>query len=490
MSPKAQRQYENARRWHERRAREILYLGPNVSGGLSHLGHDDAKLAEHALPAPRDSLELAQAMGLELGELRFLAYERQVSRIHHYRRFEIAKKTGGTRLISAPMPRLKRAQYWILDNILAKVPVHAAAHGFLPGRSIRGNAAPHVGRAVVINLDLKNFFPSIHYPRIQGIFRELGYSGQIATLLGLLCTEMPVNETFVDGERRYIANGPRHLPQGAPSSPMLTNLLCRRLDARLSGIAQKLGFDYTRYADDLSFSADAPAQKHVGKLLWRVRRIIAEEGFTLHPDKQQVMRRQHRQHVTGLTVNDKLSVDRATYRRFRATLHQIETSGPEGKHWNGNPNVLAALEGYARFIHMVDPARGALCLYRLRALRQPGATDKTRHPPAPSFRQSAAAGRAPWPDWWQPAAPPAPVPKEPRKRTANKKREQAPDKAHLFAILGLQMAFALVVLPLALPQLGLFPAIVAAVIQIVRKRASWRLFFALLALALGIEIIA
>ncbi|MDR0703336.1 MAG: reverse transcriptase family protein [Azoarcus sp.] len=483
MPQKAQQQYE-------RRTREILYLGRNVSSGLSHLGHDDAKLAGRALPAPRDSLELAQAMGLELGELRFLAYERQVSRIHHYRRFEIAKKTGGARLISAPMPRLKRAQYWILDNILAKAPAHPAAHGFIPGRSIRGNAAPHVDRAVVINLDLKDFFPSIHYPRIKGVFRELGYSGQIATLLGLLCTETPVNETVVDGERRYVANGPRHLPQGAPTSPMLTNLLCRRLDARLGGIAQKLGFSYTRYADDLSFSADGPAQGHVGKLLWRVRRIIAEEGFTPHPDKQQVMRRSRRQHVTGLTVNDKLSVDRATYRRFRATLHQIETSGPEGKHWNGNPNALAALEGYARFIHMVDPARGALCLYRLRALREPDAANKTGYPSARAFRQNAAAGRAPWPGWWQPAAPPAPMPKEAPGRSADEKREQAPDKAHLFAMLGLQMAFALAVLPLALPRLGLFPAIVAAVIQIVRKRASWRLFFALLALALGIEGIA
>ncbi|MDR1228714.1 MAG: RNA-directed DNA polymerase [Azoarcus sp.] len=520
---KAQQRYERAQHWHQRRAREILYLGQHVSNSLPHLEYDADKLAGHALPAPQDSLALAQAMGLELGELRFLAYERRVSRTCHYQRFEIAKKTGGVRVISAPMPRLKRAQYWILDNILAKAPVHPAAHGFLPGRSIRSNAAPHVGRAVVVNLDLKNFFPSIHYPRIKGVFRELGYSGQIATLLGLLCTETPVDEILIDGERCYVANGPRHLPQGAPTSPMLTNLLCRRLDARLDGIARKLGFDYTRYADDLSFSAAEAAQKHVGKLLWRVRRIVAEEGFTPHPDKQHVMRRQQRQHVTGLTVNDKLSIDRATFRRFRAALHQVETSGPRGKHWNGNPDVLAALEGYARFIHMVDPARGAPCLQRLHALRRLDATRDAERPAARraprGFRQNAAAGHAPWPNWWRPAAPPAPVLERTAEQIAGEKREQAqqsapavpfislapqeqavaqqtgsppeqPDPKHFIATLCLQMACALAVVPLATPRLGLLPAIVALVIQIVRKHTSWKLFFALFAIALGIENIA
>jgi retron-type reverse transcriptase len=422
---RAEERYARAQRWRERRAREILYLGQHVSGGLPHTECDADKLAAHALPTPQDSLELARLMGLELGELRFLAYERRVSRVRHYQRFEIAKKTGGVRVISAPMPRLKRAQYWILDNILAKVPVHEAAHGFLPGRSICSNAALHVGQAVVVNLDLKDFFPSIHYPRVKGVFRALGYSEQIATVLGLLCTEMPVDEVRVDNERYFVANGPRHLPQGAPTSPMLTNLLCRRLDARLVGIAQRLGFSYTRYADDLSFSAGEATQKNVGKLLWRVRQVVAEEGFTVHPDKLQVMRRAHRQQVTGLVVNDKLSIDRATFRRFRATLHQVETKGVEGRHWNGNPDVLAALEGYANFIHMVDPARGAPYRQRLRALRQQDAGGGAKRGAHPAFRQNAAAGRDPWPNWWRPAELPAPVLEKTAEQQAEARRAQA-----------------------------------------------------------------
>ncbi|GHU03375.1 hypothetical protein FACS1894158_01640 [Betaproteobacteria bacterium] len=501
---RAQQRYERAQHWHERRAREILYLGQGVSGGLSQVEYAADKLARYALPAPRDSLALAQMMGLELGELRFLAFDRKVSRIRHYQRFEIAKKTGGVRVISAPMPRLKRAQYWILDNILAKVPVHPAAHGFIPGRSIRSNAEPHVGRAVVINLDLKDFFPSIHYPRIKGVFRELGYSEQIASLLGLLCTETPVDEVAIDNERYFVANGPRHLPQGAPGSPMLTNLLCRRLDARLLGIAKKLGFEYTRYADDLTFSADEATQKYVGKLLWRVRQVIGEEGFTLHPDKQQVMRRSHQQHVTGLVVNDKLSIDRATLRRFRATLHQVETSGAEGKHWNGNPDVLAALEGYARFIYMVDPARGAPYLQRLHALRAPS----TPHRSPRDFRQKAAAGQAPWPNWWQPAIAPTPELEKTAEQRADEKRAQkqpaatqsqsntenaqpsqqttAHGEAYTRKSLYLQLACAVI--------LGIFTSPVTAIlvggwaihIQKKQNRTRWGLFFGMFAIVIVI----
>lgn len=406
--------FEKARAWHQRREHEVLYLGAGVSGGLNHADSDAGKLAELAMPVLHKAEELALAMGITLSELRFLAFERRVSRISHYRRFAMPKKTGGERIISAPMPRLKRAQYWVLDNILARAPLHQAAHGFVPGRSIVSNAAPHVGQAVVINLDLKDFFPSIGMPRIKGVFAQLGYSEQVATILALLSTEAATDEVGIDGETFFVAHGERALPQGAPSSPALTNILCKRLDARLQACAAKLGFRYTRYADDLTFSGGADARKLAGKLLWRAKQIVIDEGFTPHPDKQHVMRDAQRQMVTGIVVNQKPSLERETLRRFRATLFQVEKDGPAGKQWNGNTNVIDALEGYAQFMRMVDPAKGLPLLVRVRAARArwgaAGAeTTLSQSKRSSAFRALSAQGKAPWDGWWQATVASAPL---------------------------------------------------------------------------------
>ncbi len=411
---RAQQRLAKAAAWHERRQRELLYLGAGVSAGLNQVESDIAKLRAANLPILHATQELADAMGVQLAELRFLAFDRRVSRISHYRRFAMAKKTGGERIISAPMPRLKRAQYWVLDNVLARVPLHAAAHGFVAGRSIVSNALPHVGRNVVVNLDLKDFFPSVAMPRVKGVFRQLGYSEQVATTLALLCTERKTDEVVVDGEKFFVGHKERVLPQGAPTSPALTNILCRRLDARLQGAAQKLGFRYTRYADDLTFSADATAAKLVGKMLWRAKQIVIAEGFTPHPEKEQVMRKRGQQHVTGIVVNSKPSLDRDTIKRFRATLFQVEKDGPQGKQWNGNSNIISALEGYAHFIVMVDKERGLPYLQRVHALKTKWSQAGSDAPLADGkhhsdFRKLAADGKAPWDGWWQPSQPTAPM---------------------------------------------------------------------------------
>lgn len=426
---RARERYERAQSWHARRHSEVLYLGAGVSNGLNQSHSALDILARAQLPPLHTAADLAQAMGLSLSELRFLAFERRVSRISHYRRFALPKKTGGERIISAPMPRLKRAQYWILDNVLARTSLHGAAHGFVPARSIVSNALPHVGQAVVVNLDLKNFFPSIVMPRIKGVFRTLGYSEQIATILALLCTEAPTEEVCVDGERFFVATAARALPQGAPSSPALTNILCRRLDARLQACAAKLGFHYTRYADDLTFSADEQAARLVGKLLWRAKQIVVDEGFTPHPDKQHVMRAAQRQMVTGIVVNQQPSLERTTLRRFRAVLFQVEQHGPVGKQWNGNDNVLSALEGYANFIRMVDPAKGLPLVMRVRAARARWIDGETAQRPtttneaAIDFRALAAAGQAPWDGWWQAAEPAAPVQEQTARQVLLDKRQ-------------------------------------------------------------------
>jgi RNA-directed DNA polymerase len=410
---------ERAAAWSKRKSGEVLYLGADVSGGLSQRTSDPAKLAHFGLPKLDTAEQLAAAMGVEVKALRFLAYNRRTSTVSHYKRFLLPKKTGGHRLISAPMPRLKKAQLWILENILDRVTLHDAAHGFRQGRNIVSNARPHVGAAVVLNMDVKDFFPTVSVRRIKGVFRSLGYSEAVATSLALICSEPDIDEVELDGQTYYVARGPRYLPQGSPASPGVTNLLCRRLDRRLQGLAESLGFAYTRYADDLTFSArgEKADSVNVGKLLRAVADIVGHEGFNLHPDKTRVMRRGRRQEVTGVVVNDRMGVPRDTLRKFRATLYQIEKDGPAGKKW-GNPgtDILAAIHGYASFVAQVDAEKGKALLAQVgRILDKHG---KPRRPKGPGGPGAGGGGKTPEAPRTAPTAqkPADPAPEAPKKK--------------------------------------------------------------------------
>jgi retron-type reverse transcriptase len=301
--------------------------------------------------------------------LRFLAFSRKASTISHYIRFKIPKKTGGERLISAPMPRLKQAQHWILGNILEKLELHDAAHGFRRDRSIVSNAQPHVKRDVIINFDLKDFFPSISYQRVKGLFRSLGYSEAAATIFGLLCTEPDVEEVELDGKSYYVALTERHLPQGSPASPAITNRMCRRLDRRLTQMAEELGFVYTRYADDLTFSASGDSLRHICNILKRTQSIVTHEGFAINEQKTRILRKNRQQEVTGVVVNERPNISKKELKRFRATLFQIEKDGLEGKHWGNSADVMASLQGYANFVAMVNPEKGTQFQEQIRRIR-------------------------------------------------------------------------------------------------------------------------
>lgn len=356
----------------ETKLREITYLGPKVSAGLGptadRLVGETAPLAKLGLPPLTSASALAAALGIPIPRLRFLAYDREVSTVTQYRRFKIPKRTGGERSISAPRQELKRAQHWILEQLLAKLPLDEHAHGFVPGRSIVSNATPHVGAGVVVNVDLKDFFPTVTYRRVKGLFRKLGYCEEVATLLALLCTEPETTETQLDGVTYYVAKGARRLPQGAPTSPAITNALCRRLDRRLAGFAKKHQLTYTRYADDLTLSSRAKQDAPVGAMLAVITKVAKAEGFAVHPDKIHVARHNRRQEVTGIVVNEKLAIDRRTLRRFRALLFQIEKDGPANKTWGAGGDVIQSAIGFANYVFMVDPIKGKELRDRAQAL--------------------------------------------------------------------------------------------------------------------------
>lgn len=355
-----------AKAWKETKDKDITFLGEEVSKGLNKIEDGKPeKLKEKNLPLIESAEDLALLMKTDIKTIRFLSFNRTVSRVSHYKQFQIPKKAGGFRKISAPMPKLKLAQHWILENILNKLPVHKNAHGFALQKSIASNATPHIKKEVLINIDLKDFFPSIHYPRVKGMYRALGYNEKIATVLALICTESETDEVELDNIKYYVKSGNRALPQGAPTSPAITNYLCRRLDARFTGLAKKYNFEYTRYADDLTFSCEKYNAEEFKKFLGFVKKTIKSEGFTIHPDKFKVLRKGSKHEVTGIVVNEKLSVDRKKIKNFRATLYQVEKNGVEGRNWNYSSNFLASLKGYANFINQVDPVKGKLYIARV-----------------------------------------------------------------------------------------------------------------------------
>jgi retron-type reverse transcriptase len=209
-----------------------------------------------------------------------------------------------------------------------------------------------------VSQDLADFFPSITFPRVRGLFESLGYSPAVATLLALICTEAPRSTVELEGRKYWVALRDRALPQGACTSPAISNLVARKLDRRLSGACQKLGFAYTRYADDLSFSA-ATADANVGLLLARVRHIVQEEGFAINPKKGRVMRRKARQEVTGVVVNDKLGAGRNEIRQLRAILHNAKKTGLAAQNRGEHPHFEAWLRGKIGYIMMIDRRKGS-----------------------------------------------------------------------------------------------------------------------------------
>jgi retron-type reverse transcriptase len=200
------------------------------------------------------------------------------------------------------------------------------------------------------------------------VLEHCGYSPAVATVLALLCTECPRQAVTFQGRTFQVAVGPRSLPQGACTSPALSNQVARRLDRRLGGLADKVGFRYTRYADDLTFSAGAAGEELIGYLLSRVRDIALSESFRMQDRKTRVLRRNRAQLVTGLVVNDRPGVRRAEIRRLRAILHRAKTEGLDAQNRADRPAFRAWLLGKIAYVKMVQPEVGARLLAEFRAL--------------------------------------------------------------------------------------------------------------------------
>ena len=313
--------------------------------------------------------ELSHFFALTNSELEWFAdvrsLERRVSDEHlrHYRYRWVAKKRGGARLIEAPKQRLREIQRHVLRTILDRIPPHESVHGFVRGRSAVTFALGHTSSEVVLRLDLENFFGSIHAGRVYGVFRTAGYPESVAhALTGLTTNAMPlavwrdaptaVRQDFMLGKR---LDEP-HLPQGAPTSPALANLCAHGLDRRLSGLASSFGIRYSRYADDLAMSG-ALNRASVARLIALASEIADNEGFNIRPAKTLVMGNGHRQRIAGIVVNGKPNLDRPSYERLRAALHNASVRGLEAANVGRRDRFAEHLAGRVAWAVSLNPSR-------------------------------------------------------------------------------------------------------------------------------------
>jgi RNA-directed DNA polymerase len=302
-------------------------------------------------------------------DLKGLDHRSGVPQLSHYNYRVLIKDSGNVRLIEAPKSRLKKLQQQILAGILDKVPPHPAVHGFVRGRSIRSCVAVHAGQRVILRMDLKDFFPSFPARRFQTMFRTLGYPESVADLLGGICTNFTPRAVFskqnfdppLSLQARQWARDlycRPHLPQGAPTSPMLANICSYRVDCRLAGLAKAVGATYTRYADDLAFSGGAAFERSVERFSLHVAAICTEEGFHVNHRKSRIMRQGVRQHVVGLVANQHPNVIRGEFDRLKATLTNCIRLGPASQNREAHPQFRMHLEGRLSFLESVNIAKG------------------------------------------------------------------------------------------------------------------------------------
>ncbi len=316
--------------------------------------------------------ELASMLDVTISELQWFADTMNWNRrapagaLHHYR-YEWRTRPGRTpRLIEVPQSRLRRVQRSLLESVVGPIPANDAAHGFMAGRSAVTGARLHTGREMVVCLDLTTFFAHVTAPRVYGVFRQAGFSEVVAHLMTGLCTNsVPIRVIAAmppggDADERFAlrqALAANHLPQGAPSSPMLANLAIRRLDSRLTGWAQAVGATYTRYADDLAFSGDHELARRPDAFVRGVTRIVRDEGHVVNARKTRVRRAGSRQLVTGIVVNERTNLTRHDYDQLKAILHNCVDHGPDSQNRGRHPDFRAHLLGRIGWVRSLNPHR-------------------------------------------------------------------------------------------------------------------------------------
>lgn len=303
-------------------------------------------LLANDLPVIFDVIHFSRLIGTSVDFIYKLVFSPE----SFYRVVCIPKKNGEKRVLKIPSLELKYIQRWILDNILSKIKISEFATGFCINRSIIDNAKNHLNKDCVINIDIKDFFPSTSFERVFRVFAYYGYTKEVSFFLAKLCT-------YED-----------ELPQGSPASPMLSNIVNLKLDARLSALANTYNATYSRYADDLTFSGNCG----IKKIVVLSEKIIKEEGYEINNRKTRISYKHQRQEVTGIIVNgDKLRVNKKYKRELNQEIYYCTKFGV--KHHTEKTNNTKAfykehLYGKAYFVKMVEPEIGNAMLDKLNCI--------------------------------------------------------------------------------------------------------------------------
>jgi len=288
---------------------------------------------------------------------------RRDHRLPHYHSRWQPRRHAPPRLLEAPKARLMAVQRRIAVDLLAHVPAHAAAHGFVRGRSVASYVADHVGKQCVLRLDVEDFFASMHRGRVRRVFLNAGYPEAVADTLARLCTVAtpePVLRRGLGDDRSPRAERLRarlrlpHLPQGAPTSPVLANLGAFALDARLSGLARRFEADYSRYADDLLFSGEAPFRRAAWRCEVYAAAILLDDGFDVAHHKTRRMTQGQSQRAGGVVLNVRPNLRRREREQLEAVLHNCVRHGPSTQDRGGHPDFRAHLQGRVAHARQFD----------------------------------------------------------------------------------------------------------------------------------------
>ena len=311
-------------------------------------------LMRNNLPVIFSPKHFALLCGIEYSKLQSIVANRN----YHYSHYLISKKRGGYRSIMAPYRDIKELQKWIKINILDKIQFGPCVTGFVKERSILYNAKIHENQEVILNLDLSNFFETINERRVYGVFKSLDYAHNVAFEFAKICTastiEVMSNNDPDHANDPYIFYMEPVLIQGAPTSPGISNIICKRLDKRLLGLANKLGVSYSRYADDITFSGKA---EDIPKISL-IKKIIEEEKFAINWDKVGKYKVGQRQMVTGLLINDGVRIPQKYKRDIYRHLHFCKKYGAVSHFNRINPDKGYGkdwLLGKILFVHSIEP---------------------------------------------------------------------------------------------------------------------------------------
>ena len=263
-------------------------------------------------------------MSLKMGKSDLVRHEVQ------YQTTTIPKRSGGKRILHVPDRVTKHLQRKLLQQLIGRLPIHQDVHGFRKGHSIVDNAAEHTGQDVIVKLDIVDFFPSTNSERVESAFKGAGFDKSSAKLLTRL--------TCYEGG----------LPQGAPTSPALSNYVNKNMDRKLAAAAAQRGAFYTRYADDITFSFAEYSRDKIHELLISTGKILQYYGYRLNDRKKRIIRQHRQQLVTGLVVNERVNLPRKTRRWLRAVKHRMETGGEATL-------TAAEFRGWLSLLKMVDP---------------------------------------------------------------------------------------------------------------------------------------